>query len=86
MKLLLIVALAARAAAADPPAPDRTASLGGGPPSIDWVMVPPVVDAPMVIAPPPGDQAILLGPARDLLGHLGDVLADTLHWFVPATI
>jgi hypothetical protein len=86
MKILLILALAARAAAADSKPPDRTASLGDGPPSIDLVMVPPVVDTNMVIVPPPGDQAILLGPARDLLGHFTAALVDTLHWFVPATI
>lgn len=88
MKILLIIALAARAAAADPQPPDRTASLVG-PPSIDNVMVPPEVDAQMALVPPLIDQAILIGPARDLFEQLGqvvDAVAGGLSWLVTATV
>ena len=88
MKVLLVLALSAHAAAADPRPPDRTAGLDGSP-VIANVMIPPIVDATMTMTPPVIDQAILLGPSRNLLSQLGKVAGvflDGFDWLVTATI
>lgn len=92
MKALLITALVARAATADPaaapPALELSPSLVG-PPSIGFVLPPPTVDQAMVMAPPNVDPAMAIGPTRDLFGQLGqlaDAFVGAVHWLVPAVL
>lgn len=82
MKLILVLALCATAAA-DPRPPDRVPSLEG-PPSIAYILRPPAVDPTMAIAPPIVDPDILLGGVPSLFAQVTDALSRAVHWLIPA--
>ena len=48
------------------------------------IMVPPVVDTQMTIAPPAIDPDIVIGPVHGVLDHLADLIVHAVRWLVPA--